>query len=86
MFEDWTNCQVCEYNPTGDKCELFGRVIGMHGCSSGVERKPRNNFERVKQMTMDELAMFISGAESEGRAYGPKGKNAWLKWLNAEVE
>ena len=79
------NCQVCEYN-TGEKCELFGRVIGMHGCSSGVERKPRNNFERVKQMTMEELAVLFNGCEAEGRAYGPKGKSAWLKWLNAEVE
>ena len=80
------NCQNCEHNPTGERCELFGRVIWMHGCSSGVERKPRNNFERLKLMTMDELATFINGAESEGRAYGPKGKVAWLKWLNAEVE
>lgn len=85
MFEDFVNCQVCEYN-TGEKCELFGRVIGMHGCSSGIERKPRNNFERLKLMTMDELATLINGAESEGRAYGPKGKAAWLKWLKAEAE
>lgn len=80
------NCQVCEHNPTGERCELFGRVIGMHGCSSGVERKPRNNFEMLKKMSMEELAVFINGAESEGRAYGPKGKVAWIKWLNAEVE
>lgn len=79
-------CQICEHNPTGERCELFGRVIGMHGCSSGVERKPRNNFERVKQMTMEELAVLFNGAEAEGRAYGTKGKAAWLKWLNAEVE
>jgi hypothetical protein len=84
MFEDFTQCQVCEHNPTGERCEYFGRVIGMHGCSSGVERKPRNNYERVKQMTMEELAVLFNGCESEGRAYGPKGKAAWLKWLNAE--
>ena len=59
MFEDWTNCQVCEYNPTGDKCELFGRVIGMHGCSSGVERKPRNYFEMLKSMTEEQLVEFL---------------------------
>lgn len=54
------NCQVCEHNPTGDKCELFGRVIGMHGCSSGVERKPRNHFDMLKAMSMEELAEFIA--------------------------
>lgn len=57
-----------------------------HYTSGGIERKPRNNYERIKQMTIDELATFISGAESEGRAYGVKGKAAWLKWLNVEVE
>lgn len=61
MFEDWTNCQICEHNPTGDKCELFGRVIGMNGCSSAVERKPRNNFERLKSMSMDEFTELFAG-------------------------
>lgn len=54
------NCQVCEHNPTGERCELFGRVIGMHGCSSGVERKPRNHFEEIKAMSMEEMAVVIA--------------------------
>lgn len=53
------NCQICEHNPTGERCEYFGRVIGMHGCSSGVERKPRNNFERLKAMSMEEMANYF---------------------------
>lgn len=53
-------CQICEHNPTGERCELFGRVIGMHGCSSGVERKPRNHFEMVKAMSTEEMAEFFT--------------------------
>lgn len=79
------NCPTCE-KFDGHDCELFGRQPGMAVCPYAVERKPRNNYERLKLMTMDELATFINGAESEGRAYGPKGKAAWLKWLNVEVE
>jgi hypothetical protein len=36
-------------------------------------------------MTDEELADLIWGAESDGRAYGPRGKNAWLDWLKQEV-
>lgn len=80
------NCPTCEFADfEKDKCtRLLIRL--PHVCPYAEEKKPRNNFERVKQMTMDELAMFISGAESEGRAYGVKGKAAWLKWLKAEAE
>lgn len=80
------NCPTCEFADFDkDKCKrLLTRL--PHVCPYAEERKPRNNFERLKLMTMDELAMFINGAESEGRAYGPKGKAAWVKWLSAEVE
>lgn len=80
------NCPSCVYADfETDKCKrLLVRL--PHVCPYAEERKPRNNFERVKQMTMDELAVLFNGCESEGRAYGPKGKSAWLNWLNAEVE
>ena len=94
------NCQVCEYN-TGEKCELFGRVIGMHGCSSGVERKPRNNFEEIKAMSMDELAFelaqsgcpkvhFIKDNEfvdcpAEREPSRADCVKCWLEWLKEEI-
>ncbi len=80
------NCPTCEFADfEKDKCKrLLTRL--PHICPYAKERKPRNNYERLKAMSMEELAEFINGAESEGRAYGPKGKSAWLKWLNAEVE
>ncbi len=95
MFENWTNCQLCEYNPTGDKCELFGRVIGMHGCSSGIERKPRNHFEEVKAMSMEELAMFFERITDCDFCLISKNKcgykkypcnQRWLDWLKEEVD
>ena len=80
------NCQTCEhYDQANSYCNLFRHAVNL-GCQSGTERKPRNNFERIKQMTMEELAVLFNGCESEGRAYGIKGKAAWLKWLNAEVD
>ena len=85
MFDDFVNCQVCEYNPTGDKCELFGRVIGMHGCSSGVERKPRNHFEEVKAMSMEEMALFFQDIEVLA-ADDSLGREKWLEWLKEEVK
>jgi hypothetical protein len=78
------NCPTCEFADFDkDKCKRL--LIRLpHICPYAVERKPRNNFERIKAMSMEELAAFINGAESEGRAYGPKGKNAWLNWLKQE--
>lgn len=86
MFEDFSFCLSCEQYDRNDRlCKLFDRTM-VAGCPYGEECKPRNNFERIKQMTMEELAVLFNGCESEGRAYGPKGKAAWLKWLNVEVE
>lgn len=94
MFEDWTYCHECEHNPTGDKCELFGRVIGMHGCSSGVERKPRNHFEMLKAMSMEEMADYLEEVVSRNPHCKP-GKDCtnddscipcWLDWLKEEVK
>lgn len=80
------NCPTCKFADfEKDKCtRLLTRLPGI--CPYAEEKTPRNNFERIKQMTMEELAVLFNGCESEGRAYGPKGKAAWLKWLNVEVE
>ena len=83
MFEDFTSCAVCQHN-NGEKCELFGRVIGMHGCSSGVERKPRNHFEEIKAMSAEELAeIFETLCPSLNWTIALNGKS-WLEWLKEE--
>lgn len=92
------NCQVCEYNPTGERCELFGRVIGMHGCSSGVERKPRNHFDWVRSLSEREFAEWLDAVSKAWYDEGytketdeplmppyPSTASKWLEWLKEEI-
>jgi hypothetical protein len=44
------------------------------------------NGDRIRAMADEELAEWVWSAESSGRAYGPRGKNAWLNWLKSPVE
>ena len=46
----------------------------------------QTNADRIRSMTDEELAEWVWGAESAGRAYGPRGKKAWLDWLKQECE
>ena len=45
----------------------------------------QTNADRIRAMTDEELAEYLWGVESDGRAYGCRGKAAWLKWLKQEV-
>lgn len=45
----------------------------------------RINADRVRAMSDEELAEWVWGAETAGRAYGPRGKKAWLDWLKQEA-
>jgi hypothetical protein len=47
---------------------------------------PQTNAARIRAMTDEELAEWIWGAETAGRAYGPRGKAYWLNWLKQEVD
>lgn len=47
---------------------------------------PQTNADRIRQMSDEELAEWVWGAETAGRAYGPRGKAAWLSWLQSPVE
>ena len=53
-------------------------------CSS-FKAKPITNGDRIRSMTDEELADWVWGAETAGRAYGPRGKKAWLDWLKQEA-
>lgn len=54
------NCPTCEFADFGeDKCKrLLTRL--PHICPYAKERKPRNHFERIKSMSMEELAAVIA--------------------------
>lgn len=59
MFEDFSFCTECNYYDRGKRwCKLFNRTMPC-GCSYG-EDKPKNNFERLKAMSMEELAVVIA--------------------------
>ena len=57
-MSDLFSCASCKYND-GQKCTMFGRVIGMHGCSNGEQRKPKTNGDKIRAMTDEELAELL---------------------------
>lgn len=52
----------------------------------GEPKRGRTNGDRIRSMSDEELADWVWGIESAGRAYGPRGKNAWLDWLEKEAD
>lgn len=65
MFEDFSFCTECEHYDQNDRlCKLFDRTM-VAGCPYSEERKPRNNFERFKAMSPEELAAYIDEHTSE---------------------
>lgn len=53
------NCPTCKYY-ANDKCNRSVRTMGLSICPYAVERKPRNHFDMLKAMSMEELAEFIA--------------------------
>lgn len=74
------DCNICingkmpSYSATCVECGL-----------SRKNYKPLTNADRIRGMTDEELADWVWGAETDGRAYGPRGKNSWLDWLKEEA-
>lgn len=58
------------------------------GFRDGRAYKPpiETNADRIRAMTNEELADWVWGVETAGRAYGPRGKKAWLDWLKEEAK
>ena len=74
------DCNVCingkmsAYSATCVECGL-----------SRKNYKPITNADKLRAMSDEELADWVWGAETAGRAYGPRGKKAWLDWLREEA-
>ena len=84
MNTEWTPCCFCEhYHRETYWCDLFKRHI-RDGCPYAEERKPRNHFEEIKAMNIEELAEWLG----ENDSYFPIGdhKARWLKWLMKAVD
>lgn len=60
--------------------------IGTALYGQGVQKLIVTNADHIRAMTDEELADWVWGVETAGRAYGPQGKKAWLDWLKKEVE
>ena len=60
-------------------------IMGVRHIESNSDFKPVQNFDKMRSMSVEELAEWAWGVESDGRAYGPRGKKAWLDWLRQEV-
>lgn len=80
------NCPTCEFADfEKDKCtRLLIRL--PHICPYAEERKPRNNFEMLKAMSMEEMAAYLADHPIV-RPFNPDNEyhRAWLKWLKEEV-
>lgn len=86
-----SNCQRSRKTNAGWYCARLQRVVNLDGCiyfsqKVALKPKPITNADRIRQMTDEELADWVWGAETAGRAYGPRGKKSWLDWLNLEVK
>ena len=87
------NCPSCEYADfEKDKCtRLLTRL--PHICPYCEERKPRNRFEMVKAMSMEELAEFLEEEITRNPHCKPEKDctnddsciPCWLDWLKEEI-
>lgn len=91
MFEDFSFCTECEHYDQNDRlCKLF-HCVRVNGCQCGVERKPRNHFEMLKAMSMEEMAVFLANTEANFPPNFPDGVStklcttAWLEWLKEGI-
>ena len=50
------------------------------------KKQIRTNGDRIRSSNNKELAELFNMIESDGKAYGPRGKNSWLEWLDQEED
>lgn len=88
------NCPTCKFADfDSDKCKRL--LIRLpHICPYAEERKPRNHFEEIKAMSMEELAMFFERITDCDSCLISKNKcgykkypcnQRWLDWLKEEI-
>lgn len=92
-MSDYICPYTCSYRTNSGFC---GHTGGWERCQYRQLRQPntvvgyvpsliKTNSDRIRAMTDEELADWVWGAETAGRAYGPRGKKAWLDWLKEEA-
>ena len=86
------NCPNCTHFD-GHDCAMFGRQPGMAICPYAEERKPRNHFEEIKSMSMEELAVYLEETVTRNPHCKPEKDctnddsciPCWLDWLKEEI-
>ena len=84
------SCIECVHNNPNDPSDLAYACLNCSwptfaGEPTNFKPKPQTNADHIRGMTDEELAEWVWSAECAGRAYGPRGKQAWLDWLKQEA-
>ena len=82
MNEKTTPCERCK-NP---ECEFAGRMVYVLVCLHEYVAPPQTNGDRLRETSDEGLASWACSVETAGRAFGPKGKAAWLEWFKREAK
>ena len=77
--------EVCDWTCTTYATMMSNLVPNTAEPFKNLSKPYKSNADRIRAMTDEELAEWVWGAETAGRAYGPRGKQAWLDWLKQEV-
>ena len=54
-------------------------------CKDNPDNKKLTNADLYRSYSDEKMAELFSQIETEGKAYGPRGKAQWLNWLRQEA-
>lgn len=57
------------------------KVMVIKKSDGKFEEGKKSNFDQLKEFSIEKFADFLNQVETDGRAYGPRGKAAWINWL-----
>ena len=77
------DCETCIHR---DLPSFSATCVECGIAMKNYQHKTITNADRLRAMSDEELAEWVWGAETAGRAYGPRGKKAWLDWLKQEAK
>ena len=77
-------CQYCQNDPVTHLQQK--ELCGVCEMETEVANRKKTNADRIRAMTDEELARFMSKVETNGRVFGLKGIASWLKWLKQEAD
>lgn len=75
------NCGACGHMNTRGFCNLTACIFPCHTGMGGYINKPQTNADRIRAMTDEELAWWISDVQ-----YIQRDPAEWEMWLKSPVE